>query len=253
MPYKSYNFPDQVRGDDWVFEVTLQDSLGGVFDASTNEYWLTLKRDIDDSDPGDIQIGPVLGTAQGIVTLETPGSTTTTLEPGTYSYDIQEVTPASKVTTVLLGKVKVIKDVTRSADYSGTGNIVQTSISGTAVYYGSTSSSTPQQIYFKNTLNGTLGLTENSSMAFSALISGKDTLTNESCAFQINGIAERDASTSRIIGTPGKFILGRENDLFDVNIEVDDTTDTIQVLVTAASTNPTVWSGRIDYTEVYYE
>ena len=108
------------------------------------------------------------------------------------------------------------------------------------------------EIYFRTTTDTALTVTENASLAFDALISGKDTITNESCAFQINGVAERDGNTTRIIGSTGKFILGTENAAFDADIEVDDTDDTLRVLVTAASTNRTVWSAKVDYTEVYY-
>jgi len=151
-----------------------------------------------------------------------------------------------------LGKIKVVKDVTRTSEYSGADQVLTTSTSGTAVYSGETQTTSQTEIFFRTTAEGTLGITENASLAFDALISGKDTITNESCAFQINGVAERDGNTCRIIGSTGKFILGTENALFDANIEVDDTDNTLRMLVTSASTNRTVWSARVDYTEVYY-
>lgn len=252
MAFTVYNFPNQVRGDSWTFEITIQDQNNQAVDISGNEYWLTLKSNIDQTDnDAALQIGPIVGGAGGVVIISaTPLETEIT--PQTYNYDLQEVTSAGKVNTLLLGKVKVVKDVTRTADYTGADEVITTSKSGTAVYSGETETTSQTEIFFRTTTDGTLGITENASLAFDALISGKDTVTNESCAFQINGVAERDGNTSRIIGSTGKFVLGTENAVFDADIEVDDTDDTLRVLVTAASTNRTVWSAKVDYTEVYY-
>jgi hypothetical protein len=252
MAFTVYNFPNQVRGDSWTFEITIQDQNNQAVDISSNEYWLTLKSNIDQTDnEAALQIGPIAGGAGGVVIISaTPLETEIT--PQTYSYDLQEVTSTGKVNTLLLGKVKVVKDVTRTADYTGSDEVITTSKSGTAVYSGETETTSQTEIFFRTTTDSTLGITENASLAFDALISGKDTITNESCAFQINGVAERDGNTSRIIGSTGKFVLGTENAVFDAAIEVDDTDDTLRVLVTPASTNRTVWSAKVDYTEVYY-
>jgi len=252
MAFTVYNFPDQVRGDSWTFEITIQDQNNQAIDISSNEYWLTLKSDIDQTDDNAaLQLGPVSGGLAGIVTISaTPLQTE--IAPQSYKYDLQEVTSEGKVNTLLLGKVKVVKDVTRTAEYTGADSVVTTSTSGTAVYSGETETTTQTEIFFRTTVNSVLGITENASLAFNALISGKDTINKESCAFQINGVAERDGNTTQIIGSTGKFILGSENLAFDADIEVDDTNDSLRVLVTAASANRTVWSAKVDYTEVYY-
>jgi len=253
MAFTAYNFPNQVRGDTWFFEITIRNEDNTNLDVTLNEYWLTLKSDIDQSDEqAALQLGPISGGANGLVTI-TATPLQTDIAVGTYNYDFQEVTNGGKVNTLLIGKLKVVKDVTLVNTYVGGDNsVVTTSTSGTAVYGGETTTTSQTEIFFRTTPDGTLGITENASLAFDALISGKDTVTNESCAFQINGVAERDGNTSRIIGSTGKFILGTENAVFDAAIEVDDTDDTLRVLVTPASTNRTVWSAKVDYTEVYY-
>jgi hypothetical protein len=253
MAFTAYNFPNQVRGDSWLFEITIRSEDNVNLDVSTNEYYLTLKSNIDQTDEqAALQLGPITGGANGVVIVQaTPAETD--IDVGTYNYDFQEVTAEGKVNTLLIGKLKVVKDVTITNTYSGgDNNVVTTSKSGTAVYGGETQTTSQTEIYFRTTTDTALTVTENASLAFDALISGKDTTTNESCAFQINGVAERDGNTTRIIGSTGKFILGTENAAFDADIEVDDTDDTLRVLVTAASTNRTVWSAKVDYTEVYY-
>lgn len=253
MAFTAYNFPNQVRGDTWLFEITIRDEDNVNLDVTSNEYWLTLKSDINQTDEqAALQLGPVTGGANGLVTISaTPLQTD--IDIGTYNYDFQEVTAEGKVNTLLIGKLKVVKDVTLTNTYSGgDNNVITTSKSGTAVYGGETETTTQTEIYFRTTTDTALTVTENASLAFDALISGKDTTTNESCAFQINGVAERDGNTTRIIGSTGKFILGTENAAFDADIEVDDTNNTLRVLVTAASNNRTVWSAKVDYTEVYY-
>lgn len=253
MAFTAYNFPNQVRGDTWLFEITIRDENNVNLDVSTNVYYLTLKSNIDQPDEqAALQLGPITGGANGVVTVQaTPAQTN--IDVGTYNYDFQEVTSDDKINTLLIGKVKVVKDVTLTNSYQGGDNtVVTTSTSGTAIYGGETQTTAQTEIYFRTTTDTALSITENSSLAFDALISGKDTTTNESCAFQINGVAERDGNTTRIIGSPGKFILGTENAAFDADIEINDTNDTLRVLVTAASTNRTVWSAKVDYTEVYY-
>ncbi len=253
MAFTAYNFPNQVRGDTWLFEITIRDENNVNLDVTSNEYWLTLKSDINQTDEqAALQLGPITGGANGLVTISaTPLQTDISI--GSYNYDFQEVTATGKVNTLLIGKLKVVKDITLTNTYVGGDNsVVTTSKSGTAVYGGETTTTSQTEIFFRTTTDGTLGITENASLAFDALISGKDTVTNESCAFQINGVAERDGSVSRIIGSAGKFILGTENAAFDADIEVDDTNNALRVLVTAASTSRTVWSAKVDYTEVYY-
>jgi len=253
MAFTAYNFPNQVRGDTWLFEITIRDEDNINLDVTSNDYWLTLKSDINQTDEqAALQLGPITGGANGLVTISaTPLQTD--IDIGTYNYDFQEVTAEGKVNTLLIGKLKVVKDVTLTNTYSGgDNNVITTSKSGTAVYGGETETTTQTEIYFRTTTDTALTVTENASLAFDALISGKDTTTNESCAFQINGVAERDGNTTRIIGSTGKFILGTENAAFDADIEVDDTDNTLRVLVTAASNNRTVWSAKVDYTEVYY-
>ena len=256
MSYTAYNLPDQVRGDTWSFEFIIQDQTSTPIDITGNEYWLTLKTSADLADEqAALQVGPLLASSiSGSITFTIPGSDTITLEPRTYVYDFQEVTSQNKVNTLLIGKIKVVKDVTRSAEYDGTGQpIVPVSTSaGTAVYFGTTNSSDPAEIFLRDTALGRLGIQENSSIAFNVFITGKDKTTNESCSFQFNGAAERDGNTSQFIGTPGKIILGRENSLFNAQVVVNDSLNALTLIVTPASSNETVWAGRIDYTEVYY-
>lgn len=49
---------------------------------------------------------------EGIVSMTVPASDTKLITPGDYYYDFQFVSESGEVTTVLAGKVKVLKDVT---------------------------------------------------------------------------------------------------------------------------------------------
>jgi len=252
MSYRAYDFPAQVRGDHWNFNIYIQDESGNGIDVHTNEYWMTLKSDIDNTDAqAALQIGPIAGGA-GLVNLVAYPADTENIQAATYKYDIQEVTADGKVTTLLIGKIKVVKDITRTASYSGEAEVIQSSRSGISVYSNTTTANSQSEIFYKGTVSTRFNLTENSSVAFSAIITGKDTVTNQSCSFQLNGAAERDNGTSQLIGNVGKFILGKENPLFDVSIVVDDSIDSLKILVTPASSNETRWSARLDYTEVFY-
>ena len=58
--------------------------------------------------PKLVQTPPGIKISFQMVTL------TEALSPGTYNYDLQEVDSSSNITTLLIGKVKVVRDITRT-------------------------------------------------------------------------------------------------------------------------------------------
>ena len=117
MSYTARDLSPLVRGDDWTIKLAIT-SGGSALDITGYTYWFTLKDNIDESDPGDVQVTAnpsATGTpAQGIVYINVNKSLTNSLVAKTYNYDIQQLDAAGKIQTLLLGKVKVVKDVTRS-------------------------------------------------------------------------------------------------------------------------------------------
>jgi len=255
MVAKVFTFPEQIRGDSWDITVTIVDSSNNAIDISGNEYIFTLKSDIDTSDiDADLQYGPVSpgspDGSNGILNFVIPGNFTKDLEGKTYKYDLQEVTSANKVSTILIGSLRVRKDVTITATYSGVTD-ESFSSAGLGIYSGSTTTTSPTELYLGGTSGSTLNISENSVLSFTALVVGKDIVTNESCAFEFTGAIERDTgNTTAIIGTVGKTILGLENAAFDASVLAG--TNKLQINVTAASANETRWSARVNYTEVSF-
>jgi hypothetical protein len=88
MAFKRHDLCDLVRGDDWAIQLTIKDENDAVIDITNNVYWMTLKNAQGDADPGVIQTN--------------------------ITYDVQEVDTDNNVYTLLLGKVKVLQDVTIS-------------------------------------------------------------------------------------------------------------------------------------------
>jgi len=122
--YTEKNLDNQVRGDTWVLTFNIQNSAGAPENITGNDYWLTLKSNIDDTDAtAALQIGPVVAgspdAALGILTVVVLPADTELLEAKTYFYDLQEVNASNEVTTLLIGKVKVVKDVTLFSSYAG--------------------------------------------------------------------------------------------------------------------------------------
>jgi len=116
MSYTSKDLSPLVRGDDWTIKLNITEN-SAVVNITGYEYWLTLKSNIDTADPGQVQVSIVASGANatnGIVYITVPNATTYNVTPGTYNYDVQQIDTANKITTILLGKVKVVKDVTRS-------------------------------------------------------------------------------------------------------------------------------------------
>jgi hypothetical protein len=256
MSYSQQDLVPQARGDTWTLKFIIQDSAGTAIDISGNQYWLTLKSNISLTDSAaELQVGPIAAgspdATNGIIILVIPSSLTNTLTPATYNYDLQEVDNTSKVTTLLIGKIKVKADVTRTADYSGTASTVVSS-AGRSIYSGTTTSISATEIFIGGTTGSRTNVTANSVLAFDALVAGRDNTTGDTCAYQLNGALERDSTTTQIIGSVGKTILGEDVAGFDVNITADDTNDALKLEVTAASTNTTKWTGEVQYTEVSF-
>jgi hypothetical protein len=118
MAFKRKDLEEFARGDDWTLKITLVDSNNQIIDITGNSYWMTLKSDPANADPGDAQIGPIVAgspdAANGIIYMTFPKAQTSILTPGSYHYDFQQVDDQGNVQTLLLGKVKVAADITRS-------------------------------------------------------------------------------------------------------------------------------------------
>ena len=118
MSFKRRDLNDFARGDDWTVKFTLTDSNGQVLDITGYSYWMTLKSDPTAADPGNAQVGPIVAgspdASQGIVYITIPKAQTELLTPGSYHYDLQQVDDQGKVQTLLIGKVSVAADITRS-------------------------------------------------------------------------------------------------------------------------------------------
>lgn len=256
MSFIQQDLTSQARGDTWNFQFLMQDSNGSALDVTGNQYWLTLKSDVALSDEGaELQVGPIaipaVEAAQGIVNIAVNGSLTNILTPRTYNYDLQEVKSDSTVSTLLIGKIKVRADITRTADYSGSV-IVNTSTAGRALYTGETTSVSSTEIFLGGVLNSRLSILDEGILAFDALVAGRDNTTGEACAFQLYGAIKKDTITTQIIGSVGKNILGEDSPGFDASISADDTNDILKLEVTAASTNATKWTAEVQYTQVSF-
>ena len=257
MSYTQLDLPSQVRGDTWVFNFVIQDTAGTPIDITSREYTITLKSDISVLDENaEIQIGPTVPSSSnallGKVTIVVPGSSTNALVPRTYNYDIQEVETDGTVSTLLIGKIKVRADVTRTAVYNGGSTSVIQSVAGRGIYRSITETISPTEIYLDGISGSRLALQSEGVLAFDALVIGRDNTTGNACAFQLNGGMKKDTSVTQVIGTVGKTILGEDVPGFDVNITANDGNDSLKIEVTAATTNTTRWAAEVQYTEVYF-
>jgi len=120
MSYTQRDLSPLVRGDDWTLKLVLT-SNSSVLDITGYTFWFTLKENIDDADPGALQVTatPDISTSpteasQGIIFIKASKTLTNSLTPKTYNYDVQQIDGDGNVQTLLIGKVKVVKDITRS-------------------------------------------------------------------------------------------------------------------------------------------
>jgi hypothetical protein len=116
MSYTAKDLDPLVRGDDWSLKLNITSSNSPV-DITGYTYTWTLKDNVDDPDPGALQVTLVASgssAAIGEVILSATAAVTTNITPQTYTYDVQQVNTTGVVQTLLLGKVKVVKDITRT-------------------------------------------------------------------------------------------------------------------------------------------
>ena len=106
-----------VRGDTWTNKFAFTDANGAVIDISNFVYWMTLKSNPEKDDAEAEAQTSVTATGtdaqNGIVYVTFSAAETATLQPGKYYYDLQQVNNG-EVTTLLLGKVKVLRDITKT-------------------------------------------------------------------------------------------------------------------------------------------
>lgn len=120
MSFTARDLDPLVRGDDWTIKLVLKNGSNAL-DITGYTYKMTLKANIDDADPGALQLSATPSVAdspteasQGILYITATDTQTDSLEAKTYNYDVQQKDDAGKIQTLLIGKVKVVKDVTRS-------------------------------------------------------------------------------------------------------------------------------------------
>lgn len=120
MSYTQRDLSPLVRGDDWTLKLVLT-SDSSVLNITGYTFWFTLKESVDDTDPGALQVTstPDVSTSpteasQGIIYIKASKSLTNSLAAKTYNYDVQQVDSSGNIQTLLIGKVKVVKDITRS-------------------------------------------------------------------------------------------------------------------------------------------
>jgi hypothetical protein len=104
------------RGDTWTNKFTFTDDNNDPIDISNKVYWMTLKLDPEAADiAADAQVSVTatgVDATNGIVYVVFDPTKTEPLVPATYYYDAQEV-DGSAVTTIMEGRVKVLRDITQ--------------------------------------------------------------------------------------------------------------------------------------------
>lgn len=118
-----------VQNDDWSFKITIIDSSGDGEDITGGTVWLTFKQDPKTQEDGtadfqttnvNIQAGDEPGDepTNGIVYLRvastTAGIGSTDMAVGSYQYDVQYKSAVGVVSTIEIGSVSVVQEVTRA-------------------------------------------------------------------------------------------------------------------------------------------
>ena len=123
MAFTTLNYENIVRGDDWSFSYTITDADENTVDLRGYTFYFTMKAATTDTDANAaLQISKYLDpdgdhatdAQNGIVKLEAASLNTKGINPGVYQYDLQQLDDSNKVTTLYMGTVTVLPDVTRA-------------------------------------------------------------------------------------------------------------------------------------------
>ena len=102
------------RGDDYSHTVTLQDSAGDAYDASSSTWAAKLRATEDDATVLATLSIDTTNAATGILVCSIADTTTDDLTGSRAVWDLEETTSGGTVTTWLKVKCAIGRDVTRS-------------------------------------------------------------------------------------------------------------------------------------------
>ncbi len=103
------------RGDSDAKGFIIQDSNGVAIDITGFSFQMTVNTEKDPTDQVNEQftIVGVIGVATDGTVSFAPTVTDTDITPGIYFYDIEQTDAASRIKTVIKGKVSIIQDITK--------------------------------------------------------------------------------------------------------------------------------------------
>lgn len=102
------------RGDDVTIKVTVKDSDGNAIDITGYTFWLTAKKQEDDTDANAVMQKEVTSHTDeenGKTAIELSNSDTD-VDVESYYYDIQMKDDSDKITTLVKGTMNVKQDIT---------------------------------------------------------------------------------------------------------------------------------------------
>jgi hypothetical protein len=105
---------DIYRGDNFMHTVTIQDDQGAPVNVSGRTFTSQLRRYPDSSTVAATFTVSMTSAATGVVVFQLSDTTTASLDPGPYRYDIQQ-NNGGTITTLLSGEAIVAADVTRAS------------------------------------------------------------------------------------------------------------------------------------------
>jgi hypothetical protein len=73
---------------------------------------------------------------------------------------------------------------------------------------------------------------------------------NEGAAYEVKGAIDRNGSTTALIGSITKTVIAEDTAAWDVDVQADDTNESLKILVTGEASKTIRWVARIELTEV---
>lgn len=107
---------EEVQGDDWLITCTFIDASGYAIDLSASTFTCQIRRGKTRNSPLAASFSiDTTDAATGIVVLSLSSAESALLTGRYYYYDLQQIDSDGKYTTLLGGKITLIKEVTTDA------------------------------------------------------------------------------------------------------------------------------------------
>lgn len=250
---------DYIEVSSWITNSEFVSANGNISIATTNDlgegnsnlYFTQFRARQSISVTGSLAYDPVTG----VISYSTPGLSDIANVNSTLSVPIT-ISNTTDSTSIVTGAVTIAGGIGIAKNASFGANIYQgnaTNRSAEYMVWNVTTNATPTELFLKGVTNSRIPITANSTMIVESFVTARRTdVIGESAAYKFN-LALKDVNgTASIIGSGIEIIIGEDDPTWSVNMVVNDSDNTVRVVVTGTATKLISWTALVKTVETIY-